>query len=84
MKAMDRGPVILEVALNGLTSPSHNDAVPTTSGELTGDALACIDEGAAVDYEARAVDALGRGTDDASTSERMSDDDRRAQPARRR
>ena len=41
-------PVIIEVALNGATSPAHNPHVPTTSAELVADALRCLDAGAAV------------------------------------
>jgi len=46
--ASDQGPVIIEAALNGITSPRHNDVVPRTPGELTADAIACLEAGAAV------------------------------------
>jgi uncharacterized protein (DUF849 family) len=46
--ASDRGPVIIEAALNGITNPARNRAVPTTPDELARDAIACIDAGAAV------------------------------------
>jgi 3-keto-5-aminohexanoate cleavage enzyme len=41
-------PVVLEVALNGLTSPEKNRHVPRTPEELRRDALACLDAGAAI------------------------------------
>jgi 3-keto-5-aminohexanoate cleavage enzyme len=44
----ERAPVIIEAALNGITSPRHNDAVPSTPDELVRDAIACIDAGATV------------------------------------
>ena len=40
--------VVLEVALNGLTSPEKNRHVPRTPAELRADALACLAEGAAI------------------------------------
>jgi len=42
------GPVILEVALNGITSPMRNPAVPATAAAIAADALACMEAGAAV------------------------------------
>jgi 3-keto-5-aminohexanoate cleavage enzyme len=41
-------PVVLEVALNGLTTPEKNRHVPRTPAELRRDALACLDAGAAI------------------------------------
>ena len=41
-------PLILEVALNGLTSPEKNRHVPRTPAELHADAIACLDAGAAI------------------------------------
>lgn len=41
-------PVILEVALNGITSPSRNRAAPRLPHELARDAIACLDAGAAI------------------------------------
>lgn len=41
-------PVILEVALNGITAPSRNAAAPRLPDELARDALACLDAGAAI------------------------------------
>jgi 3-keto-5-aminohexanoate cleavage enzyme len=41
-------PIVLEVALNGLTSPEKNRHVPRTPGELRRDALACLEAGAAI------------------------------------
>jgi uncharacterized protein (DUF849 family) len=41
-------PVIVEVALNGVTGRRHNPAVPITPDELVEHALACVAAGAAV------------------------------------
>jgi uncharacterized protein (DUF849 family) len=41
-------PVILEVALNGLTSPEKNRNVPRTEEALRRDAYACLEAGAAI------------------------------------
>jgi len=41
-------PVIIEAALNGVTSRSRNPNVPATPDELAKDALACVDAGATV------------------------------------
>jgi 3-keto-5-aminohexanoate cleavage enzyme len=41
-------PVIIEVAMNGATSKERNRHVPQTPGEITIDALACIEAGAAI------------------------------------
>jgi uncharacterized protein (DUF849 family) len=41
-------PVVIEVALNGVTSPKRNHNVPATDGELAKDALACIDAGGSI------------------------------------
>ena len=41
-------PVILEVALNGITGPERNPAAPRLPAELARDALACLDAGAAI------------------------------------
>jgi 3-keto-5-aminohexanoate cleavage enzyme len=46
-RAVD-GPVIVEVALNGQTSPQRNPNVPRTPDEIVDDALRCIDAGAAI------------------------------------
>ena len=45
---MDTTPVIIEVALNGLTSPQTNPLVPITPGELAADAIECVDAGAVI------------------------------------
>jgi len=45
---MDAIPVIIEVALNGLTSPQTNPLVPITPGELAADAIECVDAGAVI------------------------------------
>lgn len=44
----DRPPVVLEVALNGLTSQARNPRVPLRPDEIAADARACLDAGAAI------------------------------------
>jgi uncharacterized protein (DUF849 family) len=44
----EAGPVILEVATNGVTSRERNPAVPRLPGEIAEDALACLAAGAAI------------------------------------
>jgi uncharacterized protein (DUF849 family) len=56
----DATPVLLEVALNGLTSPEKNRHVPRTPAELRRDALACLDAGAAI-LHAHAPDMGAQG-----------------------
>jgi uncharacterized protein (DUF849 family) len=41
-------PVIIEAALNGVTSPARNPNVPATPEALADDAIACVDAGATV------------------------------------
>jgi uncharacterized protein (DUF849 family) len=41
-------PVLLEVALNGVTTPERNPATPRAPAEIAADALACLAAGAAV------------------------------------
>ena len=41
-------PVIIEVALNGITSRAHNQRVPVHPDELARDAIDCIDAGATI------------------------------------
>jgi uncharacterized protein (DUF849 family) len=41
-------PVVLEVALNGVTRKAQNPAAPETPAEIAADALACFDAGAAI------------------------------------
>jgi uncharacterized protein (DUF849 family) len=41
-------PVMIEVALNGQTSPERNPNVPRLPGEIVADALACLDAGASI------------------------------------
>jgi uncharacterized protein (DUF849 family) len=41
-------PVIIEAALNGVTPPRHNPAVPTTPEELAASALTCVTAGASI------------------------------------
>ena len=55
-------PVVLEVALNGLTSPEKNRHVPRSPAELRADALACLDAGAAI-LHAHSPDMRATGAD---------------------
>ncbi|MBK5287931.1 MAG: 3-keto-5-aminohexanoate cleavage protein [Acidimicrobiia bacterium] len=41
-------PVIIEAALNGITSRAHNPRVPVQPDELARDAVACVDAGATI------------------------------------
>jgi uncharacterized protein (DUF849 family) len=41
-------PVVIEAAINGLTSPMVNPNVPVTPEQVSADALACFDAGAAI------------------------------------
>jgi 3-keto-5-aminohexanoate cleavage enzyme len=41
-------PVIIEAAINGLTSKQENPNVPRSAAEITADALACLEEGATI------------------------------------
>lgn len=41
-------PVLIEVAVNGLTTPERNPAVPRQPEEIARDALACLEAGAAI------------------------------------
>jgi uncharacterized protein (DUF849 family) len=41
-------PVIIEAAVNGVTTKEHNRNVPRTPEEISADALACIEAGAAI------------------------------------
>ena len=41
-------PVIIEAALNGVTTKAHNPNVPITPGEQAKDALQCVEAGATV------------------------------------
>jgi len=41
-------PVVIEVALNGATTPDRNSHVPRTPDEIAADALRCLDAGAAI------------------------------------
>ncbi len=45
---MQRLPVIIEAAINGMTSKKRNPATPKLPGELISDALRCIDAGASI------------------------------------
>jgi uncharacterized protein (DUF849 family) len=41
-------PVVIEAAINGLTSPADNPSVPVTPEQVAADALACFDAGASI------------------------------------
>jgi uncharacterized protein (DUF849 family) len=45
---MDDRPVIIEVALNGVTTKARNPLAPETPEEVAADALACLEAGASV------------------------------------
>ncbi len=45
---MSAAPVVLEAALNGVTTPERNPAVPREPDEIATDALACLAAGAAI------------------------------------
>jgi 3-keto-5-aminohexanoate cleavage enzyme len=47
-REMATTPVIIEVALNGATTPARNPYVPRTPAEIVADARACLDAGAAI------------------------------------
>jgi len=55
-------PLILEVALNGLTAPEKNRHVPRSAEAIRSDALACLDAGAAI-LHAHAPDMRAAGED---------------------
>jgi len=59
---MGESPVVLEVALNGLTSREKNRHVPRSPEELRADALACLDAGAAI-LHAHSPDMRATGAD---------------------
>lgn len=46
--AIEETPAIIEVAINGITSPDINPNVPLTPDAIAADALACFDGGAAI------------------------------------
>jgi uncharacterized protein (DUF849 family) len=49
MEMVDKeSPLILEVALNGITSPARNPAAPATPTEIATDGLRCMEAGAAI------------------------------------
>jgi len=48
VKGTSGGPVILEVALNGVTHKAQNPAVPERPAEIAADALRCLEVGASI------------------------------------
>lgn len=44
----DPAPVVIEVALNGVTTPEQNPAVPRLPEQVVSDAVRCLDAGAAI------------------------------------
>lgn len=54
-------PVIIEAAINGVTSKEQNPSVPVTPEEISHDALACIEAGAAVIHNH--VSVVGQGAE---------------------
>lgn len=61
-------PVIIEIALNGLTQPSRNPHVPMTSAAIATDAIACFEAGAAVVHTHTPGSAFGQSPQDAARS----------------
>jgi uncharacterized protein (DUF849 family) len=57
-------PVVIEAAINGLTSPSANPHVPVTPEQVSADALACFDAGASIVHHH--ADAFGVSADEAA------------------
>ena len=41
-------PVIIEAAINGVTAPERNPAVPRSPAEIAADAVRCLAAGAAI------------------------------------
>jgi 3-keto-5-aminohexanoate cleavage enzyme len=58
MSAHNAEPVIIEAALNGVTSKARNALVPVTPDEQAADGLACVDAGATV-IHTHTADMLG-------------------------
>jgi 3-keto-5-aminohexanoate cleavage enzyme len=48
MSGPSASPVIIEVALNGVTTKRHNPLAPVRADELSADAIACLDAGATI------------------------------------
>ena len=59
-------PLVIEAALNGVTTPAQNPHVPRTPAEIAADALRCLDAGAAIvhnhidDFSLAGADAAER------------------------
>ena len=60
---MPEAPVIIEAAINGVTSKKRNPNVPRTPGEISADALACIEAGAAIIHNH--IDLVGVSVEEA-------------------
>lgn len=58
------GPVIIECAINGVTSKAANPHVPVDPSEITADALACIEAGAAIVHNH--IDRYGLSVEEAA------------------
>ncbi len=56
-------PVVIEAAINGLTTKERNPNVPRLPGEIAADALACFEAGAAIVHNH--IDRFGIGIEDA-------------------
>jgi 3-keto-5-aminohexanoate cleavage enzyme len=52
---MQRGPVIIEAAINGSTTKDQNPHVPRSPEEIAADIVACLDAGAAIIHNHAAV-----------------------------
>lgn len=57
------GPVIIEAAINGVTTKERNPHVPRSPSEIAADTLACIEAGAAIIHNH--IDLAGVGMDEA-------------------
>jgi len=57
-------PVIIEAAINGATRRAENPNVPRSPEEISRDALACLDAGAAIVHNH--IDGIGRSGEDAA------------------
>ena len=57
-------PVVIEAAINGLTSPTANPNVPVTPEQVSADALACFEAGASIVHHH--ADAFGVSADEAA------------------
>jgi uncharacterized protein (DUF849 family) len=55
-------PLVIEAAINGVTSKRRNPNVPRSTDEIAADAIACLDAGAAIVHNHTDDGVLGTGT----------------------